>query len=607
MNGARAPAEIAIMTFPGGDRRRLPERRRAGGGNRPDQQAVSLFVRQILDGSSAPAVAVDVHGHVLQSNVAGLRLLGTADLRPDLTALVGNDDRAGMIAALAGGGRWSGNVVTLPGVAPEGVLSMTVSGFGDAALDGFAAIAIFDDKRAPSVSRPALVTQPSAEDVADSGWRDGLQAALNGDEFVVHYQPIIELAGKTPVGVEALVRWNHPSRGLIGPADFIDAAERLGLIGRLGEVVLEKACTQLASWRREGRDLYLAVNVSALQLVDPCFPRRVQAIMMRTGIEAQDLWLEITETALIEDVAQATLALRAIEALGVKIAIDDFGTGWGSLTYLREFPVHALKIDRAFVDGLEGGVRKRAIVRSVIQMGHELALDVIAEGIETCDQQAALEAMGCTTGQGFLFSRPVPADDVFAVESLAARLSASSPPPPPAHDHGVHLYGSDDELVRSVADSFQAALAAGGATLLVATAAHRRAIEADLAARGVDLDRHDHLALDAHVTLEALLVDGVPDPGRFAEIVASVVAGLCATRSGVTIYGELVGLLWDRGEVLAALLIEDLWNELGNRLSFALSCGYRNGGEQRLLALEDVCAVHSYVVGWSPLAAAGAV
>jgi EAL domain-containing protein (putative c-di-GMP-specific phosphodiesterase class I) len=423
---------------------------------------------------------------------------------------------------------------------------------------------------------------------------------------VVHYQPIVELAAGTAIGVEALVRWNHPTRGLLYPADFVDAAERLGMIGDLGEVVLESACNQLVSWRRQGRDLSLAVNVSALQLIDHQFTRRLEAIITRTGIEARHLWLEITETALVEDVAQATVALRAIDALGVRIAIDDFGTGWASLTYLREFPVHALKIDRTFVDGLGCRLRDQAIVRSIIQMGLELGLDVIAEGIETSEQQAALVALGCTTGQGYLFARPAPAETLFdgtgpAWQPLPANSSRLR-----AHDHGVHLYADDDDLARAVADSFESAIAAGDATLLVATAAHRRAIEGVLAARGIDLARHDHHALDAHTTLDTLLVDGTPDPQRFAEVVATVVTELCATRPGVTIYGELVGILWDRGEVLAALQIENLWNELGSRMSFSLSCGYRNGGQQTLLELEGVCAVHTYVAARSPLATAGA-
>ena len=201
-----------------------------------------------------------------------------------------------------------------------------------------------------SVGRDETPTNPAL--------REEIRRALANDEFTVHYQPIVRLDDGTPVGAEALARWNHPTKGLLLPAAFIQAAERSGLIGQLGEIVLEKACAQAQLWRDEGLDLYLSVNMSARQLADECLPTRLADIMTRTDTQPGQLWLEITETALVEDLDQARKALRQIDELGVRVSIDDFGTGWASLTYLREFPVHALKIDRLFVNGLGNAIQR---------------------------------------------------------------------------------------------------------------------------------------------------------------------------------------------------------------------------------------------------------
>jgi PAS domain S-box-containing protein len=270
-----------------------------------------------------------------------------------------------------------------------------------------------------SVNRP--VSGGSSRPVQPAGTRlhDELDSGLTNDEFVVHYQPIVRLDDGSPIGVEALVRWNHPTRGLLLPAEFIEAAERSGHIGDLGEIVLDKACTQARLWRDAGLNLFLSANVSARQLADRSLPARLADIMARTGTRPNDLWIEITETALVEDLDQARQGLRQIDELGVHLSIDDFGTGWASLTYLREFPVHALKIDRIFVDGLGSRSRDLAIVKSIIGLGRELGLDVVAEGIETLGQRALLYQLGCEKGQGYLFGAPAPADEVFRMPATA--------------------------------------------------------------------------------------------------------------------------------------------------------------------------------------------
>jgi len=211
------------------------------------------------------------------------------------------------------------------------------------------------------------------------------------------------------ISVEALVRWNHPARGLLTPVCFIDAAERSGAILELGRVVFEKACRQTAEWRRSGVDLEVAVNVSTKQLADPALFEDIKTTLETSGLDPHALWLEVTETALVEDVDQATDLLDRLAALGIRLAIDDFGTGWASLTYLKQFPVHALKIDQTFVRGVDHNPQDAAIARSILSLGEELDMIVIAEGVETVEQQSALQRLGCSLAQGFLYGKPTPA------------------------------------------------------------------------------------------------------------------------------------------------------------------------------------------------------
>jgi EAL domain-containing protein (putative c-di-GMP-specific phosphodiesterase class I) len=189
-------------------------------------------------------------------------------------------------------------------------------------------------------------------------------------------------------------------------------AERSGLILRLGAFVLDAACRQTAAWRQQGIDIHLAVNLSAAELAEPSLVERTTTTAAAAGLDLRNLWLEVTETSLVEDVAQASVRLEQLAALGVGISIDDFGTGWASLTYLREFPVHVLKIDRMFVTGIDHDANNVAIARAILSLGTELHLAVVAEGIETEAEHDELRALGCTMGQGYLYGRPVPASDV---------------------------------------------------------------------------------------------------------------------------------------------------------------------------------------------------
>lgn len=239
-----------------------------------------------------------------------------------------------------------------------------------------------------------------------------LRAAMHRDELVLHYQPVVDLVSGTVTAVEALVRWQHPVDGLIGPDHFIPVAEAGGLIVALGGWVLERACAQAALWRSEGLDLHMAVNVSSLQVAHPDLLQTLQAVLLDSGLDPARLILELTESAVMEDAEAAVTVLSSIAELGVSLAIDDFGTGYSSLVYLKRYPIRALKIDRSFVAGMGISDEDDAIVASVIGLARAVGGSCIAEGIETQAQYAALHALGCDLGQGWLFGRAVPADEL---------------------------------------------------------------------------------------------------------------------------------------------------------------------------------------------------
>ncbi|HEX2785201.1 MAG TPA: EAL domain-containing protein [Ilumatobacteraceae bacterium] len=260
------------------------------------------------------------------------------------------------------------------------------------------------------VNRPVTShRQPHLSRPSGTGVAAQIRRGIANAEFIVYYQPLVQLTDFVVIGVEALARWQHPERGLLGPDEFIDAAERSGQIIDLGQHVIQAACAQVQEWREAGHDLELAVNLSCAQLLDGHMADRLADTLAATGLPASELWLEITETTLVQDLERATLSLRQIRDLGVSISIDDFGTGWASLTYLRQFPVNSLKIDRLFTTGLGRRTRDAAIAHSIISLADELGIDVIAEGIETPEQATMLLEMGCRYGQGFLFGHPEPA------------------------------------------------------------------------------------------------------------------------------------------------------------------------------------------------------
>ena len=253
------------------------------------------------------------------------------------------------------------------------------------------------------------------------GMEADLRRALEKDEFRVYYQPEVSVRTGRIMAQEALVRWEHPERGLVPPADFIPLAEETGLIVPLGRWVLEQACEQLAEWQKlyPGDPLLeMSVNLSVAQFKRPDLGASVAEVLRRTGLDPRTLTLEITESMMVEDVGAALATLQELKALGVKIAVDDFGTGYSSLSYLKRFPVDYLKIDRSFVEGLGCDPKDEGIVVASIELAHALKLEAIAEGVETEEQLERLRALGCDLAQGFYFQRPSSGDT--ASESLAA-------------------------------------------------------------------------------------------------------------------------------------------------------------------------------------------
>ena len=238
-----------------------------------------------------------------------------------------------------------------------------------------------------------------------------LRGALHRDEFFLVYQPTLDLRRMIPTGVEALIRWRCPTRGLVQPNDFIPVLEDSGLIVAVGRWVLEQACMQSAAWRRAGHPVGIAVNVSARQLDSDEFIEVVEAALAATGLEPGALTLEITETALMSNIEQTARRLRAIKELGVRIAIDDFGTGYSSLAHLQRFPVDALKIDRSFLAQLAENPEGETLIRTLVQLGKALSIETLAEGIERANELALLQEENCDSGQGYLFARPLDVGD----------------------------------------------------------------------------------------------------------------------------------------------------------------------------------------------------
>jgi len=248
--------------------------------------------------------------------------------------------------------------------------------------------------------------------------RSELEVALSSDQFAVHYQPVVELSTGDITGFEALVRWRHPTRGLVGPSDFIPMAEESGVILQLGDHVLRTACRALLRFEARNpsqNQLSVAVNISARQLQQPLFVENVLAIVMESGLLPHAVTLELTESMLLDDAPSSIVKLEALQRAGVRIAVDDFGTGYSSLSYLRQLPVDVLKIAKPFVDDLAAERPNSDFVSAIVGLASALRLGLVAEGVESAHQVRQLRALGCPLAQGYHLCHPITSDDMEAL------------------------------------------------------------------------------------------------------------------------------------------------------------------------------------------------
>jgi diguanylate cyclase (GGDEF)-like protein len=254
-----------------------------------------------------------------------------------------------------------------------------------------------------------------------------LRTAIAHDQFFIEYQPIFDLDSGRVLGVEALLRWNHPRRGIVQPDAFVPLLEETSQIVEVGRWVLNQACHRAAQWNLAERDMYVSVNVSARQLDDQLLSVDIQHALNASGLAASSLVIEITETAIMRDSSLTARQLQIIKDLGVGIAIDDFGTGYSSLSYLRQFPVDILKIDRSFVTPISDSSESKVLLHTLVQLGKQLGLKTLAEGIEQHEQFWQLQDEHCDSGQGFILARPLAADDV---EDFLESLPVAQGQPP---------------------------------------------------------------------------------------------------------------------------------------------------------------------------------
>jgi diguanylate cyclase (GGDEF)-like protein len=267
----------------------------------------------------------------------------------------------------------------------------------------------------------AEMTQRANEDMA---LESALRHAIARKELLLHYQPIVDLNNGRILGVEALMRWQHPQLGLIPPARFIPLAEESGLIVPLGSWALRQACEQMRAWRNAGfNDLYVAVNLSSRQFREPDLANSIAKVLTDTGVEGIHLVLELTESMLLTNIENTTQMMQELDAMGVRFAVDDFGTGYSSLSYLKRFPIDVLKIDQSFVRDITTDPDDAAIVRAIITMAHSLGMRVVAEGVETREQLSFLHANSCDAMQGYYFSKPLPADRITELIAGNTRLA----------------------------------------------------------------------------------------------------------------------------------------------------------------------------------------
>jgi EAL domain-containing protein (putative c-di-GMP-specific phosphodiesterase class I) len=441
-----------------------------------------------------------------------------------------------------------------------------------------------------------------------------LRRALDDGELVPWFQSTVDLATGRPHGLEALLRWQHPELGVQPAHSFLPAIESTALMLPLGRHVLRSSLRVLAdlrATRQVSASFGMAVNVSAVQLAEPGLADTVAAELAATSIPPQLLSLELTETAGLVDDAVTRRELHALRELGVQLAIDDYGTGYSGLMRLLELPITALKLDCGLTRRLPYDGRALAVARSTIGMAEDLGIGVVAEGVETRQQQQALLELGCVFGQGHLFDRAAPASSLqrmlvrqpTSLESLAmAQPFAAGPRSEATRWHSVQLYRSDEELVEEACGFLVPSLSSDEGVVLMATAEHLALLAQALGERGLDVltarEQGRYVELDVADLLGRYAATDELDETGLTTAVEAALASAGRGRSHVRVFGELVPLLWSAGRTADALRLETLWNSLIAEAPVSLHCAFPQSMLDRggsVHELQELCNAHTAV------------
>jgi EAL domain-containing protein (putative c-di-GMP-specific phosphodiesterase class I) len=432
-----------------------------------------------------------------------------------------------------------------------------------------------------------------------------LRRALDRGEFRLRFQGVVRPSTGRIVGAEALLRWEHPTRGLLTPDAFLGPAERCGLLDAVGEWVIAQAIAERATWPA---GTFISLNLSPSEFASATrrdLVGQIARACRTNGVSPSDVWVEVTEQPIIA-LGPTIATLHSLRDLGVTVALDDFGSGSASLARLRELPFDVCKLDRSFVTNLEDEAGS-AILRSVLDMVRAFGMQAVAEGVENAVQLGQLDDLSCDLVQGYHLTVPVPSCELRGSLEAQDHVGAGRLEPtgavscgPTERDHRVLYYDADETLVRWVADGLAPVLAAGDSAATVATAEHNRSLLDALGARGVDVAAAvvsgQLVQLDAADTLDLITDDGV----LVTERVGVLGSQLLPTdpRRQLAVYGEMATLLWQRGDVAGAMALEDTWNRLLDVRPLTLLCAYpcadlavaSDGG-----ALEQVGRCHSSV------------
>lgn len=432
-----------------------------------------------------------------------------------------------------------------------------------------------------------------------------LRRALDRGEFRLRFQGVVRPSTGRIVGAEALLRWEHPTRGLLTPDAFLGPAERCGLLDPIGEWVIAEAIARRATWPT---GTFISLNLSPSELASATrrdLVGQIARACRASGVSPSDVWVEVTEQPIVA-LGPTIATLRSLRDLGVTVALDDFGSGSSSLARLRELPFDVCKLDRSFVASLEddGGF---AVLRSVLDVVRAFGLQAVAEGVENAVQLGQLDELACDLVQGYHLTVPVPSGELRDALQTQDRIPAGAVEPtgtatsgPVDHDHQVLYYDADETLVRWVADAVAPALAAGEAAATVATAEHNGALLDVLQARGVDVTAAvasgQLVQLDAAATLDLITDDGELVLERLRVLASQLLP--TDPRRELVVFGEMAPLLWQRGDVAGAMALEDAWNRLLDVRPLTLLCAYdaaELAATSDAGALEQVGRCHSSV------------